>query len=253
MQLVGLRGKIPLKNIESAEFTKTEEELLAYSYPVQRLVMQNSVKDIYEQEDVAFQNLNIAAVNANRNIYVYTGNLSRNVLSNLFEILDINMKAGDPAMLVMHKATLDSFVGSAGIELGLDLAKEVTINGYKYPTLIGAPFVATKLSTVVPPGMVIALSRVDWLGQFIKLSDLKFAIEKHKNVIKWAVWESIGLAYLNANGVAIAVKNSAGPNHDTFGLGITDGTTTGLISTTSVPNATITALPPYPEKPTWTA
>lgn len=255
MQLVGKRGKIPLKNVMSAEFEKTEEELLAYSYPVHRLVMQNSVKDIYEQEDLAFMNLNLTAVNATRNIFVYAGALSRNVLSSLFQLLDIDMRAGDVAMLVMHKATLDSFTGSAGIELGLDLSKEITIGGYTYPTLIGSPFVATKLSTVVPPGMVIVLSQPEWLGQFIKLSDLKFFIEKRRNVIKFSAWESLGLAYLNGHGVGIAVKSGSGINGDTFGLGT--GTQTGLITAMTGGAATATFtdpnLPPYPETPTWLA
>lgn len=50
--VMGRRYEIPFHTISSDEFVKTESELRAYRMPIMKVIEQNIIKDIQEQEDV---------------------------------------------------------------------------------------------------------------------------------------------------------------------------------------------------------
>tara|TARA_R110002096_G_scaffold276185_2_gene470204 strand:- start:275 stop:829 length:555 start_codon:yes stop_codon:yes gene_type:complete len=67
----GGRYEIPFFLISTPEYSKTEEELLAYEAPVVEIVERNSVKDIQTVEDETFLSyVNAALVNTNQWIQV---------------------------------------------------------------------------------------------------------------------------------------------------------------------------------------
>jgi len=54
--IMGKRYSIPFSTISSDRFQKAEDELRAYRMPLTKVIEQNIVRDIQEQEDVAFLN-----------------------------------------------------------------------------------------------------------------------------------------------------------------------------------------------------
>ena len=50
----GKRYAIPFYKIESEKFVKSEGELLAYDYPITKVIEENSIKDIQKVEDFKF-------------------------------------------------------------------------------------------------------------------------------------------------------------------------------------------------------
>ncbi|MBX3472873.1 MAG: hypothetical protein KF754_00640 [Planctomycetes bacterium] len=50
----GKRFRIRFFDVSTDEFNKTEQELLAHTEPVLKIIEQNSLKDLQEQEDISF-------------------------------------------------------------------------------------------------------------------------------------------------------------------------------------------------------
>lgn len=203
-QVYGKRVFVPIIKVSSPEFEKPEEELLAYSYSVTKLIEDNTVKDIEEKEDVQGMRLVAAALQANpSNVMQYTSPVSKAVLSQLVQLIDQNMHTGDVATILMHKTTFDELFGtSTANDLGLNLTQDVFISGYKHPTLFGYNYLVTKKSTIIKHGQIYAFSSVDYLGRFFLLSDAKFEIRTQRGIIYWSIWEDIGMAIINPNSVA---------------------------------------------------
>jgi len=209
-QVQGKRAFVPLIRVSSPEFEKTEDEILAYSYSVTKFIEDSAVKDLEEKEDVQGMRLTLTALQIGANTPVtYTGNPTKQVLASLVAQLDANMRTGDVATLLMHKATFTDLFGQATInDLGLQLTQDVFIQGYKYPTLLGYNYLVTKKSTIIRRGDIFAFASREWLGRFFMLSDARFEIRTMRGVIYWSTWENIGMAIVNPNSVAIASNNS---------------------------------------------
>ncbi|MEM5810450.1 MAG: hypothetical protein QXP66_00945 [Candidatus Aenigmatarchaeota archaeon] len=211
VQVNGKRVFVPLIKVASVEFEKPEEELLAYSYSVTKLIEDNTIKDIEEKEDVQGMKLSLAAINAVGPAaqLTYSAPLTKQVLQSLVSVIDKNMHTGDVATLLMHKSTFDELFGaSTANDLGLNLAQDVFISGYKHPTLLGYNYLVTKKSTIIKHGHVFAFSTEQYLGRFYLLSDAKFEIRTQRGIIYWSIWENIGMAIVNPNSVAVAYPSS---------------------------------------------
>lgn len=210
-QVYGKRAFVPIIKVATPEFEKPEEELLAYSYSVTQLIQNNAVRDIEEKEDVQGMKLTLAAIQSRLpdSAISYTGSISKQVLFSLAALIDQNLRTGDLSVMLMHKATFDDLFGaSTSADLGLNLATDVFISGYKHPTLLGFNYLVTKKSTIIKRGHVFAFSVPDYLGRFYLLSDAKFEIRTQRGVIYWSIWENIGLAVVNPNSVAIALPST---------------------------------------------
>lgn len=216
-QVFGKKALIPFFMVSSPEFNKTEAELLAYTYSVTKLIEDNTIKDIEEKEDVQGMKLTLSAISgdtANR-FFQYTGTPNKQVISDLVARIDSNMKTGDVATLLMHKATFTRLFGTATInDLGLDLTRDVFINGYKHPTLLGYNYLVTKKATIINPDNdeIYAFATPNYLGRFYLLGDAKFEIRMQRGVIYWSAWEHVAMAIVNPNSVAMASKAATPPS-----------------------------------------
>lgn len=197
----GDRYEIPFFKIASDEFKKNEAELLAYDYPVTKVIEENSVKDIQKIEDTKFLAFTDAVIVANgKNISpAEAGPASTKNMAKLFKALDTDELA--VGTILMHKADWDDIMTQEGAVVGSPLASEMFVNGYKYNTLMGHKLVVT-IKPILTVGDIYIFTDPKYLGNFYILNDTKFYIEKRADMISWQTWEYIGIGYGNIRSTA---------------------------------------------------
>jgi hypothetical protein len=198
----GDRYEIPFFKVESEKFVKNEAELLAYDYPVTKVIEENSVKDLQKIEDGKFIEFTDAVIAANgKNIIpAASGPATSENLVKLFKALDTDELA--VGCILMHKADWDDFMTQDGAVIGSPLASEILVNGYKYNTMLGHKLVVTIKSSIVTPGDIYIFTDPKYLGNFYILNDTKFYIEKRGDMVSWQTWEYIGMGYGNLRACA---------------------------------------------------
>lgn len=198
----GDRYEIPFFKIESDKFRKNEAELLAYDYPVTKVIEENSVKDVQKVEDGKFIEFTDAVIVANgKNITpAEAGPASSRNLVKLFKALDTDELS--TGTVLMHKADWLDWMTQEAVVVGSPLASEVVVNGYKYNTILGRKLVVTIKSSIVAPGTIYIFTDPAYLGNFYILNDTKFYIEKRGDMVSWQTWEYVGMGYGNLRSCA---------------------------------------------------
>ncbi len=198
----GDRYEVPFFKVESEKFKKNEAELLAYDYPVTKVIEENSVKDIQKAEDGKFIEFTDAVIAANGKDITpaAAGPATSENLVKLFKALDTDELA--VGTILMHKADWDDFMTQEGAIIGSPLASEILVNGYKYNTILGHKLVVTIKSSIVTPGDIYIFTDPKYLGNFYILNDTKFYIEKRADMVSWQTWEYVAMGYGNLRACA---------------------------------------------------
>jgi len=191
----GERFEIPFFLVASDDFQKTEEELLAYEMPLTEVIEKNSVKDIQKQEDSAWIKKFDAAIaldasNQSATVSLDTdGSIKKSSFVTLFDMLDGQELKVDT--LLMNGKTFNKLLLYPATSVGDQIGSQVTINGYTYSTLFGKKLIVTNKVDLVG-NAIYAFAPQEYLGKFFILNDLKFWIDKKRNIITWGAYETIG-------------------------------------------------------------
>ena len=203
--VTGDRFEIPFYMISSEDFQKTEEELLAYDMPLTEVIEKNSVLDIQKIEDSKFITAAAAASTAASNDVTGgddSGKISKTKLKTTFDKLDANSLRSET--ILMSSTTFNRLFLYDSTTVGDAVGSEMSVNGYTYSTLFGRKLVVTNKADLLGGASekMYVFAGQDFLGQFNILNDVKFWIEKKKNIISWAAYESIGMGIGNQKAVA---------------------------------------------------
>ena len=208
--VVGDRFEIPFFMVSSEEFQKTEEELLAYEMPLTEVIERNSVLDIQRIEDENFIDTVNASITAEgtattvSGLYstgaAETGSIPKDKVKSLFDLLDGNELRADT--LLMDSTMFNRLFLYDATTVGDAVGSEMHVNGYSYATLFGRKLVVSNKvkksdGTDLLNNKIYAFTSQDFLGQFLVLNDTKFFIEKRKNIITFAAYETIGVGIGN--------------------------------------------------------
>ncbi len=218
------RYTIPIFEISSDLYAKKEIELLASTQPVTKIIEENTVREIEEVEDTFFlKYADAAAANATggSNLITFStgagGTLTKGALKALMNrILRNRLKC---STVLMSAITFNDFLTMTYQDLGSDLLKEVTIEGYKYFNFGGVKLIVSiKDSLFLHPTvgvdgnaigggnpaahMIYGFADEKALGRFLVLDQTKFGVRKVFNTIEWMGWEYIGMGFGNSNGIA---------------------------------------------------
>jgi len=208
--LSGKRYAIPFYKIESEKFMKSEGELLAYDYPVTKVIEDNSIKDMQFTEDSKFIEYSDAAI-AVTGKYINSAatSMDRGAVNSLFKMIDFDKLA--VGMVLMNSVDYDDWMIQPATSIGSPLASEITVAGYKGPTILGRKLVVTNKHDLLAPGKAYAFTEPSYLGNFFILNDVKFWIKKEADLIMWKSWEYLGLGIGNVKSVARISINAANP------------------------------------------
>lgn len=242
----GERGECAFYTIMSQQYQKTEQELLAYDMPITKIIEENSLKDLQEIEDrdftihieAAVQALQIEANGGTSTALNWTnidaatvvefsvrkGELARTAgtndatvrplqrpdLVNLFKMLDGNRLKAE--RLLMTEVDWDDLLQWTAEDFGHQIQSETTVEGYKYNTIMGRPYVRTIKTDILRPGNIYTFTKPEFFGKLFVLNNTKFYIDKVINMISFVAWEDIGMAILNVAAVRKLELYSADAN-----------------------------------------
>jgi hypothetical protein len=206
----GKRYALPFFKIESQKFQKTEGELLAYDYPITKVIEENSIKDLQAVEDEKFIEYSESATNIiGKKIVSLDTAVNRRNLTSLFKMID-----GDRlsvGVCLMNNVDYDDWLVQDATEIGSPLASEITVSGYKYDSILKRKLVVTNKSDIVAPGEVWAYTEPAYLGNFFILNDTKFWIKKEADMVIWKTWEYIAEGFGNLRSIAKIELNVTDP------------------------------------------
>jgi len=210
--VVGERYEIPFFFVSSEDFQKTEEELLAYDMPLTEVIEKNSVLDIHEAEDKSFISQVDAAIAlevANGNQTAITGNyvssgteigsVQKNDFKRLFDTLDGNKLRAE--VILMDTTMFNRLFLYNASTVGDAVGSETHVNGFSYSNLFGKRLVVSNKTNLLA-NKIYAFTAQEFFGNFYILNDTKFWIEKKKNIITWAAYETIGMGIGNTKACA---------------------------------------------------
>jgi len=214
----GNRYEISFYKIESKTFEKSEVELLAYEMPITTILENNAVKDIQRIEDKGFMdavNAAIAVEHAKISLskspaVTVSGNYpDGSVFTALFNALEggndtaaVGYNPLKTDLVLMNYTDYNRLIQMPATVVGSGVAGEVTVNGFKYPTLFGKRVIITNKTEYVPAGTIYAFASQEFLGHFYILNDTKFWIEKKKDIVSWVSWEHVGMGIGNTKACA---------------------------------------------------
>lgn len=228
----GERAEVAFFTISSEVFQKTEQELLAYEMPITKIIEENSVKDIQEIEDrefvlhieAAVQALQVEANGGSAaaltalllqggtppaEFSVRKGELARAAaadtatvlplqrkdIAELFKLLDGNRLRAE--RVLMTELDFDDILSWTVEDNGDRIQSETTVDGYKYSTLLGRPYIRTVKTDILRPGNLYVFTSPQFFGKFYVLNQTKFYIDKVANMITFQSWEDIAMAVIN--------------------------------------------------------
>jgi len=197
----GKRYALGFFKIESDKFVKSEGELLAYDYPITKVIEENSVKDIQRVEDEKFIEYAEAAIAITGKRLVSTSTaISRRDVASLFKM--ITFDALEVGCILMNQVDFEDWLVQPATDVGSPLASEMVVDGYKYPTIMRRKLVVTNKHDILLPGEVWAFTSPAYLGNFFILNDMKFWIKKEADLVVWKTWEYIAEGFGNIKGIA---------------------------------------------------
>jgi hypothetical protein len=201
------RYEIPIQEMGSDLHSKREIELLASTQPVVKVVEENIVREIEEAEDGIFLKYVEAAATSSGNTETVAGTgkkLTKNAVKRL--INKIESKRLKCSTILMPVTTFNDILEFDYQDLGSDLLKEVTIDGYKYYNWAGRKLIVSLKTDLLTDGsgnpMIYGFADEKALGRFLVLESTKFGVRKVFQTIEFAAWEYIGMAIANNNAVA---------------------------------------------------
>ncbi|MBT7929690.1 hypothetical protein HN682_07225 [Candidatus Peregrinibacteria bacterium] len=206
--VMGERYEIPFYMVSSEDFQKTEEELLAYDMPLTEVIERNSVLDIQRTEDESFLKTVDSAMEASKAFnatFANDGTIKKLDMKTLFDKLDGDELRAE--VLLMDSTMYNRLFLYAATTAGDAIGSETHVNGYTYATFLGRRLVVSnkvkdQAGADFLNDKIYAFTAQDFLGQFCVLNDTKFWIEKKKNIISWAAYESIGIGIGNSRAMA---------------------------------------------------
>lgn len=199
--LQGKRYAVPFFKIESDLFTKDEAELLAYEYPITKVIEENSIKDIMFVEDSTFVNVSNGAVTASGKLIVSADTaVNRGNLNKLVKMIDVDKLQS--MVILMTNVDFDDWHVQVATDVGSPLATEMTVNGYKYDTIMRRKVVVTNKTDLLAPGNIFAYTDPQFLGNFFILNDVKFWIKKEASRVYWKSWEYVGMGIANLRSIS---------------------------------------------------
>jgi hypothetical protein len=210
--VTGNRYRINIQEIATKRFEKTELELLATTQPILKLIEEHSVREMEEVEDTNFLAASdAAAVNAGNAISLNTGGaLTKTAIKNLINRIERNRLVCQT--ILMPKLAFNDFLDMDYTELGSDLLKEVTTNGYEYYKIGGRKIIVSiknELFTDTDGKLFIyGFAEEKALGSFIQLESMKFAAKREFNKIQMGGWEYLGIGIGNDNACARVKLNT---------------------------------------------
>ena len=213
----GNRYSVYFGKIETQHFMKSKFELLTYQNDIRKILTDNSVKDMADEEDRKFLetvdaiipagnilDFQAAGPNAGPNALGGVGDLSGTVIKKgIQRMLSNKIPVGK---LLMSKSMYYNVLDLDATAVGNDVASRHYDEGIEAETkLWGFPVVTTIKEDILGmndhPNSIYIFAPQEYLGNFFLLQDATLYIEQKADMIEFWSYSAPGIGIGNANGI----------------------------------------------------
>lgn len=187
--------------LQTDEFVKNKWELMTYRNDLRRLLAENSVKDIADQEDVYFRRECLTSVKKNEaqqrtrlNRITATG--WKKAINAVFNRRLFVGRA------LLCRSRFNDLIDLPATAVGDSIASKHFEEGTEHrEKLWGVPVVTTLKSDIVLPEEAWLFTAPNYMGKFWTLQDATLFVEQRADIIKFHVYSAIGIGFANTLGI----------------------------------------------------
>lgn len=194
----GKRYAIYFGKIESQRFTKSKFELMSYTSDIRKILSDNSVKDMADQEDTKFASL-ITAIVALNSAQQSGGPFQSGTFKQAMQAM-LNREIPVGKMLMTKSQYLNA-LDLPATTVGHEIAKRHFDEGIEASQrLWGIPVVTTIKSRIYPTNkawLFAPQAPNNFLGNFYLLQDATLYIRQEADIIEFWSYEALGLGIGN--------------------------------------------------------
>lgn len=195
------RVPVYIAKVMSDEFTKNRVELMTIQSDVRKLLADNSTKDLSDQEDISMRQLSVRAVLRNAAVQrTSSPRLNGSTFGRAMGALqDRRRQAGK---VVVASSRLNDLMDLPATAVGNDIATQTFREGVeKCEGLWGTPLVQTIKSDIYLPNEAWLYAPENYLGKFYQLIPPTLYVEQQAEIIKFYVYEYIGMGLALGEGI----------------------------------------------------
>ena len=194
----GPRYAIYFGKVESQRFTKSKFELMTYTHDIRKILSDNSVKDMADQEDIKFHGLVNAITSANPAQQTNGPFQSATFKTAAQAMLNRRRPVGK---LLMTKSRFMDAIDLPATTVGDPIASRHFDEGIESSQkLWGFPVVTTIKSDIYPANkawLFAPQAPNNFLGNFYLLQDATLFIEQRADIISFWSYEALGIGIGN--------------------------------------------------------
>lgn len=197
----GPRYSIYFGKVESQRFNKSKFELMTYQNDIRKILADNSVKDMADQEDQkGYDTLSaIIAASPGQGIAPAGGLTATNIKLGLKNLISRKQPVGK---LLMTKELYYDTLDLPATSVGNDVASRHYDDGVeKEEKLFGIPVITTIKNEIIPNNEVWVLAPENYLGNFFLLQDATLFIKQEADRIEFFSYSAPGIGIGNTAGV----------------------------------------------------
>lgn len=193
----GPRYAVPFGKITSDLFTKSKFQLMTYQNDIRKIIADNSVKDLADQEDRHGRKTCGQIINANPSVQRTTApQFTSGGFKRAFQAMyDRRRPIGK---LLMTQSLLTEAIDLPATAIGSEIASKHWREGIESEErLFGVPVISTIKSDIYDPRECWVFSPQNFLGNFFLLQDATLFIKQEADIIMFFTYEAVGIGIGN--------------------------------------------------------
>ena len=193
----GQRYEVGFGKVESQRFIKSKFELMTYQNDIRKILTDNIVKDMSDQEDIyAWDTVNaIMAANPGQKLTPSGGLNANNVVNGMKNLLSRKIPIGK--ILCTKELYMDALklpatsVGDIVASRHYDEGIESEAN------LWGIPVITTIKNDIIPANTMLICGPSEYIGNFFLLQDATLYIKQEADILEFWSYSAMGIGFGN--------------------------------------------------------
>ena len=193
----GPRYSVYFGKTESARFTKSKFELMTYQNDIRKILSDNAVKDMADQEDIRFYETldTIIGMNPSQELTPAGGLTAENVAEAFKNLISRKIPIGK---LLMTKELYYDCLKLPATSVGDAVASRHYNDGLESETsLWGFPVVTTIKNDIIPSNEFFVFGPQEYIGNFFLLQDATLFIKQEADIIEFFAYAAPGIGIGN--------------------------------------------------------
>lgn len=198
----GPRYSVYFGKVETERFTKNKFELMTYENDIRKILQDNSIKDMADQEDLrAYQTFEeIMSEYSDQDLDFETSDLTPSVVQ--AGVRDLYMRKLPMGKMLMTRSRYLDTITMDRDDVGDRVASRHYDDGVESEKkLFGYPVITTVKNDIVSDDEVWFFAPQNYLGNFFLLQDATLFVKSEADLIEFYTYAAVGMGIGNTKGI----------------------------------------------------